>query len=58
MERIVIFNDYANTNAALSCNLVLDYSDILAYLSDGRFLVEAHAYFPIDPRNPHEGSPD
>ena len=54
MERIVIFNDYANTNAAFqSCNIVPDYGDILAYLSDGRFLVEAHAYFPIDPRNPH-----
>lgn len=54
MERIVIFNDFANTNAAFqSCNIVPDYSDILAYLSDGRFLVEAHAYFPIDPRNPH-----
>jgi len=54
MERTVIFNDYANTNAALQqFDLVPDYGDLLDYLSEGRFLVEAQAYVPIDPRNPH-----
>jgi len=54
MERIVIFNDFANINAALqNCDLVPDYQELLDYLSEGRFLVEAQAYVPIDPRNPH-----
>lgn len=53
MERIVLFNDYANTNAAFrSCNLEPDFRDLADYLSEGRFLVEAHAYVPTDPRNP------
>jgi len=54
MERIVAFNDFANINSALvKSDLVPDYRDLLEYLSDGRFLVEAQAYVPIDPRNPH-----
>lgn len=54
MERIVIFNDYANLHAAFEqFRARLDEQDLLAYLSDGRFLVEAHAFVPIDPRNPH-----
>lgn len=54
MERIVLFNDYANTNAAFrDCSFVPDYGDLSVYLSEGRFLVDAHAYVPIDPRNPH-----
>ena len=44
MEKIVVFLDYANTNAALQKQgAVPDYSDLLLYLSEGRFLVEAHA---------------
>lgn len=54
MEKIVLFNDYANTNAAFqSLNLKFDPKRILDYLGDGRFVVEAHSYVPIDPRNPH-----
>lgn len=54
MERVVIFNDFANINAALQkFDLVPDYQELLDYLSEGRFLVEAQAYVPIDPRNPH-----
>lgn len=54
MEKIVVFLDYANTNAALQKQgAIPDYADLLFYLSEGRFLVEAHAYVPIDPRNPH-----
>lgn len=54
MEKIVLFNDYANTNAAFqSLNLTFDPKSILDYLGEGRFLVEAHSYVPIDPRSPH-----
>lgn len=54
MEKIVLFNDYANTNAAFqSLNLMFDPKGVLDYLGDGRFLVEAHSYVPIDPRSPH-----
>ena len=54
MEKLVIFNDYANTNAAFRNHGTRpDYRDLLDYLAEGRFLVEAHAFVPIDPRNPH-----
>lgn len=54
MERLVIFNDYANLHAGFEqYGHTLDEQDLLAYLSYGRFLVEAHAFVPIDPRNPH-----
>ncbi|MCC7279611.1 MAG: NYN domain-containing protein [Chromatiaceae bacterium] len=54
MERLVIFNDYANIEAAYQeLGAHLDELDLLDYLSEGRFLVEAHAFVPIDPRNPH-----
>lgn len=54
MEKTVVFLDYANTNAALHMlGAAPDYAGLLSYLSEGRFLVEAHAYVPIDPRNPH-----
>lgn len=54
MEKIVLFNDYANTNAAFqSLNLTFDPKSVLDYLGEGRFVVEAHSYVPIDPRSPH-----
>lgn len=54
MEKTVVFLDYANTNAALQMlGATPDYAGLLSYLSEGRFLVEAHAFVPIDPRNPH-----
>lgn len=54
MEKLVVFNDYANTNRAFEdLNIQPDYRDLLGYLSEGRFLVDAHAFVPIDPRNPH-----
>jgi uncharacterized LabA/DUF88 family protein len=54
MERIVIFNDYANTNAAYqNYGIEPNYGELQNYLSEGRFLVEAQTYVPIDPRNPH-----
>ncbi len=54
MEKLVIFNDYANIDAAYQQQgRNHDDHDLLDYLSEGRFLVEAHAFIPIDPRNPH-----
>jgi uncharacterized LabA/DUF88 family protein len=54
MEKIVVFLDYANTSAALQKQgAAPDYPGLLSYLTVGRFLVEAHAYVSIDPRNPH-----
>lgn len=53
MERVVVFNDYANLAGAFDqLGYQLDHADLLDYLSEGRFLVEAHAFVPIDPRNP------
>ncbi len=54
MEKIVVFNDYANTNCAFDkAGGSPDYGQLLDYVSEGRFLVEAHSYVPIDPLNPH-----
>lgn len=54
MERIVIHDDYANNKRAFDERGVRrDNKDLLRYLGEGRFLVEAHTYVPIDPRNPH-----
>lgn len=54
MERVVTFLDYANTNAGLmNLGVAPDYGHIGAYLGEGRFVVEQHAFVPLDPRNPH-----
>lgn len=54
MEKLVLFNDYANTNAAFrNHGTQPNYLDLLDYFAEGRFLVEAHVFVPIDPRNPH-----
>jgi uncharacterized LabA/DUF88 family protein len=53
MEKIIVFNDYANSQRGFQeygCRP--DCGDLLDYLAEGRFLVEAHAYVPIDPRHP------
>lgn len=53
MERIVIFSDHANIAAAFEqLGYPLDQADLLDYLTEGRFLVEAHTFVPIDPRDP------
>ncbi len=54
MEKVVFFLDYANINRATRekrCRL--DYRDLLEYVSEGRFLIDAHCYVPINPRNEH-----
>lgn len=55
MEKTVLFVDYANINRGASdLNQELDFGGIKDYLSEGRSLVNAHCYLPIDPRNEHQ----
>lgn len=57
MHKVVVLLDYANINrAARDRGLPIDYKALLDYLAsgeDGRHLVEAFCYFPVDPRNPN-----
>lgn len=53
MERVVVIMEYPNINRpARDRGIRIDYGDLLAYVSAGRFLVEAFCYVPINPRNP------
>jgi uncharacterized LabA/DUF88 family protein len=53
-EKVVFFLDYANINrAAKEKRYRLDYHDLLNYVGEGRFLLNAHCYVPINPRNEH-----
>lgn len=53
-EKVVLFLDYANINrAARELGYALDYADLLQYVGEDRFLVDAHCYVPINPRNEH-----
>jgi uncharacterized LabA/DUF88 family protein len=53
-EKVVFFLDYANINrAAREKRYRLDYHDLLQYVGEERFLVDAHCYVPINPRNEH-----
>ena len=53
-EKVVLFLDYANINRAARENRYrLDYHHLLHYVGEGRFLVDAHCYVPINPRNEH-----
>lgn len=53
MERLFVFCDYANVEAAFADQgRSVDHEALLRYLGEGRFLVEAHAFVPIDPRQP------
>jgi len=54
MEKIVVFLDFANIDSAVRIyGRMEDYGRLLSYLCEGRFLQEAYAYVPIDPRNEH-----
>jgi uncharacterized LabA/DUF88 family protein len=54
MEKVIFFLDFANINRVASDKGIdLDYENLLDYISEGRFLVDAHCYVPIDPRNEH-----
>src|SRR5712692_3416849 len=51
-ETVVFFLDFANINrTAREKRYRLDYHDLLAYVGEGRFLVDARCYVPINPRN-------
>ena len=53
-EKVVFFLDYANiSRAARDRRYRLDYHHLLHYVGEGRFLVDAHCYVPINPRNEH-----
>ncbi len=53
-EKVVFFLDYANINrAAREKRYRLDYHDLLQYVGEERFLIDAHCYVPINPRNEH-----
>lgn len=57
MEKVIVFVDYANINrSAQDAGIDIDYGELLGYLADpneGRFLQEAFAYVPVDPRQDH-----
>src|SRR6266581_9710620 len=53
-EKVVVFLDYANTSrSAREKRYHLDYHDLLQYIGENRFLIDAHCYVPINPRNEH-----
>jgi uncharacterized LabA/DUF88 family protein len=53
-EKVVFFLDYANINrAAREKRYRLDYRDLLEYMGEERFLIDAYCYVPINPRNEH-----
>ena len=53
-EKVVFFLDYANINrAAREKRYHMDYQDLLQYVGEERFLIDAHCYVPINPRNEH-----
>ncbi|GAC1349835.1 MAG: hypothetical protein NVSMB27_26660 [Ktedonobacteraceae bacterium] len=53
-EKVVFFLDYANINrAAREKRCRMDYHDLLQYVGEDRFLIDAHCYVPTNPRNEH-----
>src|SRR5205807_9470714 len=53
-EKVVFFLDYANVNRAASEKRYrVDYCNLLHYIGEQRFLIDAHCYVPINPRNEH-----
>ena len=53
-EKVVFFLDFANINrAAREKRYRLDYHNLLQYIGEHRFLIDAHCYVPINPRNEH-----
>src|SRR5437588_447903 len=53
-EKVVFFLDYANiSRVAREKRYHLDYHDLLHYVGENRFLIDAYCYVPINPRNEH-----
>jgi len=51
MERITVFMDFANIAAGFTPRDSMSYGQLLEYLGEGRFIIDAYAYVPLDPRN-------
>ena len=51
-ERTLVFLDFANIAAGSGPFGHMDFGALLDYLAEDRFLVDAYAYVPIDPRRP------
>ena len=52
MEKTLFFLDFENINiSARRYGNNFDYTSLLGYIGDGRFLVDSFAYLPINPRN-------
>lgn len=55
MKRVLFFLDFANINrTAYDLQLEINYHHLLYYMGEGRQLIDAFAYVPIDPRNEHK----
>lgn len=55
MERVVFFLDFANIERSTRDNgHQFDSKKLLDYMGEGRYLIDAYAYVPIDPRFEHE----
>ena len=52
MERVTVFLDLANIEASAPGRV--DYKALHRYLGEGRYLQEAYAYVPVDPRLPRD----
>ncbi|WP_294559248.1 NYN domain-containing protein [uncultured Mailhella sp.] len=50
MEKVTIFLDFANLDASAPGRI--DYGSLLRYLGEGRNVLDAFAYVPVDPRAP------
>lgn len=54
LEKCINFIDYANMNCGFEqVGVTPDFSDLIDYLTVGRFHVETHVFVPIDPRVPY-----
>jgi len=59
MEKVLVFLDFANINrAANDKGIKFDYEKVLNYLTENRFLIDAYAYVPKNPRNEHSHDRD
>ena len=52
MEKVTIFLDFANIEASAPSSI--NYGSLLRYLGEGRTILEAFAYVPVNPRAPHD----
>lgn len=59
LKKTLLFVDFANINrSAKDNNIQLDYAHMKDYLSNGRELLDAYCYMPIDPYNEHKHDGD